>query len=105
MGQGREDASSVLFTCALVRRCLSLSPSKCALSSLSFRFLNLLFSHTSLRTFLGFGPFVAAGSSLSLSSDDMKSTAFGEERISLAFSLSLSDKMALSKLERRLDSF
>ena len=71
----------------------------------AFKFFSLLFSHTSLRTFLGFRPLDEAGSSLSLSSDDMKSMAFGEQKISLAFSLSLSDKIAFSKLERRLDSF
>lgn len=74
-------------------------------SSFAFKFFSLLFSHTSLRTFLGFGPLDEAGSSLLLSSDDMKSMAFGEQKISLAFSLSLSYKIAFSKLERRLDSF
>jgi len=57
------------------------------------------------RTLLGFVPLDGVGSLLSLSSDDMKLMAFGEQKISLALSLSLSDKMAFSKLERHLDSF
>ena len=105
VGQGRTDGSSVLLKRALVRRCFSLSPSKQASSSFAFKFLSLLFSHISLRTFLGSGPLDGAGSSLSLSSDDMKSMAFGGQKISHPPSLSLSDKVAFSKLEQSLDSF
>lgn len=103
VGQGHTDGPSALLKCAVVRHCLPLSPYKQALSSFAFKFFSFLFSHTSLRTFLGFGPLDGAGSSVSLSSDDMKLMAFGEQNISIALSLSLSDKMAFSKLERHLD--
>lgn len=106
VGQGRTDAVSVLVTRALVRRCFSLlRPFKWASSSFDLMFLSLVRSHVSFLVFLGFGPLVESGSSISLSSDDIKSIAFGEDRISFALSLSFSDRVLFCRLWRRLDSF
>ena len=56
--------------------------------------------------FLAFGPFVVVVSP-SLSSEDKYCNAFGEQRISRAFALSASERIAvdLSRVRRRLESF
>ena len=77
-------------------------------SSISLMFFSLLRSHDSFLIFLGLGPrdcssVVSPGS---LSSDDINSTALGDDKVSLALALSPSERaVVFSRLERRLESF
>ena len=107
VGQGRVDNASVHMMRALVLLCLSDSPFRYSSSRRPLMFFNLLLSHGSLLTFLGSGPFTVPSMSSSLSSEDIYFSASGDEKISLAFALSVSvrDVVDFCRVESRLASF
>ena len=92
---------------ALVLLCLSDSPFRYSSSRRPLMFFNLLLPHGSLLTFVDSGPFTVPFMSSSLSSEDIYFSAFGDEKISLAFALSVSvrDVVDFCRVERRLASF
>ena len=105
--EGHQLGRVALTMHALVLLCLSDSPFRYSSSRRPLMFFNLLLSHGSLLTFLGIGPFTVPAMSSSLSSEDIYFSASGDEKISLAFALSVSERDVVDfcRVERRLASF
>ena len=107
VGTFLSENSSLLLTLALALCWAGVRDDSYILSNVIFIFFNFVRSHWSFLVFLFLTtPRQLLGvPSTSLSSDDINSTAFGEVKILLAFSLSLWDKGAFSRTPRRFSSF